>query len=201
MGKISWYVNRLRAMNAKEIWWRLDQKRIQKKEKQDFGKRKISVCQNPFYPQTSIFSFNEDKLGINFKNPKFHLNTAIHLLGQFDYEDYKTKWHGGFQTEKEWPLIFSYDLNYKQRDDIGDARTNWELNRHFQFTLLAKAYFVTADQSYLNELKQLWEDWNRNNPFLYGISWTSVMEVAIRSISWMFMLSFLKKVMLMKRTF
>lgn len=193
MGKINWYVNRLRAMNAKEIWWRLNQKRIQKKEKQDFGKRRISVCQNLFYPQTSNFSFNEDKLGINFNNQKYQLNTTIHLLGLFDYEKYKTKWHSGFQTEKEWPLTFSYNLNYKQRDDIGDARTNWELNRHFQFILLAKSYYVTADKSYLNELKRLWEDWNYNNPFLYGISWTSVMEIAIRSISWMFMLSFLKK--------
>lgn len=84
-------------------------------------------------------------------------------------------------------------MNYKQCDSIGDARTNWELNRHFQFTLLAKAFYITRNENYLNELKDDWENWNKSNPFLHGISWTSVMEVAIRSISWMYTLAFLKK--------
>lgn len=43
------------------------------------------------------------------------------------------------------------------------------------------------------ELQELLEDWIVKNPFLYGISWTSMMEIAIRSISWMFTLAFLKK--------
>ena len=59
----------------------------------------------------------------------------------------KKNWHAGFQTANQWPDEFSYFLDYKQRDDIGDARTNWELNRHFQFALLAKNYFVSHDMS------------------------------------------------------
>lgn len=84
-------------------------------------------------------------------------------------------------------------MNYKQRDDIGDARTNWELNRHFQFALLAKAYFVSGDRQYADSLEELFTDWNEKNSFLHGISWTSAMEVAIRCIQWTIALSFLQK--------
>ena len=142
--------------------------------------------------------FDEDLLGINFGNGIFSNNTSIHLLGGYAYSDFKTKWHAGFQTTNEWPLTFSYNLDYKQRDSIGDARTNWELNRHFQFALLAKAIFVekrkgNSIESLLEDLSSQFYDWNKSNPFLRGISWTSVMEIAIRSISWMFTLAFLKK--------
>ena len=180
-------------MNLSEILWRLEQKNIQKKEKQIFDKQEIPVCQKLFYSILPSIHFDENKLGLNFNNTKFGTQTNIHLLGPFEYKDYKQKWHSGFQTIHEWPKTFSYNLNYKQCDSIGDARTNWELNRHFQFTLLAKAFYITRNENYLNELKDDWENWNKSNPFLHGISWTSVMEVAIRSISWMYTLAFLKK--------
>ena len=135
--------------------------------------------------------FDERRLGLNLSNKVYSLRDDIHLLGGYDYKEYRKRWMAGFQTENEWPLVFSYDLDYKQRDDIGDARTNWELNRHYQFAILAKNYFASHDVKYLQELKTLYQDWNGKNPFLWGISWTSVMEIAIRDISWMYTLAFL----------
>ena len=114
-------------------------------------------------------------------------------MGGYEYNRYKEKWNAGFQTEREWGQNFSNSLSYKQRDEVGDARTNWELNRHFQFALLAKAYYATGERKYAEELERLFLDWNRKNPFLHGISWTSVMEVAIRSIQWTIALAFLRK--------
>ncbi|MDE6368719.1 MAG: heparinase II/III family protein, partial [Muribaculaceae bacterium] len=43
----------------------------------------------------------------------------------------------------------------------------------------------------LHAFRDIFYDWNEKNPFLYGISWTSVMEVAIRAISQMYALAFL----------
>lgn len=180
-------------MNLKEIIWRIDQKLLEYNEMKKYCKQKTSACNTLFYPTLSGLKFNEDRFGINFNNKDYSNNTIIHLLAGYDYIEYKKKWHSGFQTDNEWPLIPSYKLSYKQCDRIGDARTNWELNRHFQFTLLAKAFYTTKDIAYLQELKELWTDWNKSNPFIWGISWTSVMEIAIRSISWMITLSFLKK--------
>ncbi|MCD8291925.1 MAG: heparinase II/III family protein [Prevotella sp.] len=193
MGKLSWYLNRLKAMNAMEICWRLSQKHLQQQERHLFSAQNIPVTKECFYKEISDLHFNENALGINFGNSDFNLCTSIHLLGGYKYEDFKDKWHSGFQTNNEWALTFSYSLDYKQCDSIGDARTNWELNRHFQFALLAKAYYASGDSKYLDELHGFWSDWNEKNPFLHGISWTSVMELAIRSISWMYALAFLKK--------
>lgn len=192
MGKIQWYFNRLLAMSLPEVCWRLQQKCLQRKERKVYGRHETTVIAFLFDKSLQHLKFNPTALGINFDNKAFGTNTSIHLLGGYSYEEYKKRWNAGFQTDNVWSSDFSYSLNYKQRDDIGDARTNWELNRHFQFALLAKAFYVTGDRKYFNELRVIFYDWNEKNPFLHGISWTSVMEVAIRCIQWCVMLAFLK---------
>ena len=178
MNKLKWYINRLRAMNAREVVWRIDQKRIQKSEEKRFGKKKYSVG-SVLYPVYEHLKFDADGIGLNFDNQHFDTNTNIHLLKGPDYE--------------RWPNTFSYSLDYKQRDDLGDARTNWEKNRHFDWALLAKAYYVTKEEKYFLELKDTVNSWMQKNPFLYGISWTSAMEFAIRSINWIIALAFVQK--------
>ncbi len=191
MARIVWLVQRLKAMSIQEIIWRISQKRLQLEEKKRFQGQKMSVVSELFDPELNLLVPHSKKLFLNFENQKYSLNTDIPLLGEYAYKDYKDHWHAGFQTLNEWPQIFSYSLDYKQRDDIGDARTNWELNRHFQFALLAKAYLVSGDRKYLEELQELFSDWNQKNPFLWGISWTSVMEIAIRTNSWCYTYCFL----------
>ena len=178
MGKLQWYMNRLRAMNLREVVWRVDQKRIQKSEAKRFGKKKYCVG-SVLYPVYEHLKFDADGIGLNFDNHRFDINTNIHLLKGIDYE--------------KWPNTFSYELNYKQRDDLGDARTNWEKNRLFDWALLAKAYYVTKEEKYFLELKDTVNSWMQKNPFLYGISWTSAMEFAIRSINWIISLAFVQK--------
>lgn len=192
MGKISWYVNRLKAMSTSEIFWRLDQKRLEFAER-IYGRHYHQVDSDVFDSRLSSLRFDGQMLGLHFGKTGHTCHNTIRLLGGFDYQDYKTKWHSGFQTDNEWERVFSYRLNYKQRDDIGDARTNWELNRHYQFAILAKNYYCTGDEKWAEELTFLFDDWNKENPFLIGISWTSVMEIAIRSLSWCFCLAYLKK--------
>ena len=193
MSKLQWYFNRLRAMNLPEVGWRLQQKHLQGQEKKLFGKRDVAVTAYLFDSRLQSLKFDADHVGLNFRNIAFHLKTDIHIIGGYDYHIYKERWSAGFQTDKEWGTDFSYSLSYKQKDEIGDARTNWELNRHFQFALLAKAYYATGEEIYAKELEGLFLDWNKKNPFLHGISWTSVMEVAIRCIQWTVALAFLRK--------
>lgn len=192
MSKLAWYFNRLRAMNVPEVYWRLQQKRLQQHEASVFEKKPQSVCSIQLDNHSAPSTFNADAIGLNFHNSHHGTCTSIHLPGGYDYDTYKTQWNAGFQTENTWPHTFSYALKYKQCDNIGDARTNWELNRHFQFALMAKAWYVTRSPHYGAELEHLFTDWNSHNAFLHGISWTSVMEVAIRLIQWCVSLSFLK---------
>lgn len=191
MADILWTFRRLKAMNIPEIKWRFSQKWIEKKEKTQFEKQQISVADHIFCKEVMNLSIEPEKLHLNFNHKEFSLNNTIHLLGNYDYRQYKKDWDYGFQTENRWPSTFSYSLNYKQRDDIGDARTNWELNRHFQFPILAKNYVASGNKDFLLELMELFEDWNDKNPFLWGISWTSVMEIAIRCSNWCYTYCFL----------
>lgn len=194
MGKmnIKWYLNRLCAMSVAEVRWRLSQKRWERTERQAFAGKNKQITEKVFYMGKEDLTFHTEKLPLDTLLRAFGDRRGdIRLLGGYSYGKYRKDWHAGFQTANSWPLEFSYDLSYKQCDEIGDARTNWELNRHFQFALLARTYMEERDGAVLRELSELFWDWNEQNPFLMGISWTSVMEVAIRDINWMVMLGFL----------
>lgn len=191
MARLRWYIDRLKAMNLPEVTWRVKQKIVSRGERLRFSRHQ-SVTSHPFWETGKDSDFDHTRLGLNFDNSHTSSHkTDIHLLGDYDYADYMFRWHAGFNTSAEWPLLPSDSLNYKQRDDIGDARLNWELNRHHQLALLAREYYVSRDNNVLNTFRKIFRDWNDNNPFLHGISWTSVMEVALRAISQMYALAFL----------
>lgn len=194
MKDIKWFVNRLRAMKLKEIIWRLVQKQQQKKEQASEYSLHLPVIQIPVTTEISNLHVDIDKLSINWDNMNWTPFTKLDLFGVFNYDEYKSKWNAGFQTDNTWQEEpFSPTINIRQRVDIGDIRTNWELNRHYQFAALAKSYYCTKEQKYLSELIELFSDWNKHNLFLHGVEWTSAMELAIRVNSWVYTLAFLKK--------
>lgn len=194
MKDIKWFANRLRAMNALEVGWRIQQKILQKYEK-----KKIYSLHCPVYDVTLNYKYSNlncsiDRLPINWTNKEYDIFTELNIFGAFSYQEYKTLWNAGFQTKNMWPeKDFSYDIKTSQRIDIGDIRTNWELNRHFQFSALAKNYFITNEKSYLEELEELFASWNKHNLYLHGVQWTSAMEIAIRVNSWIYTYCFLEK--------
>ncbi|MHC1773524.1 MAG: alginate lyase family protein [Flexilinea sp.] len=178
-------------MSLQEVVWRIQQRFLYSKEKKSYFRKKMGICDKLFTTYLKDLSFDPLGVGINITNRRAVITAPPNIFDTYPYETNKTQWQTGFQTDNYWPLTFSYDLNYKQRDDIGDARTNWELNRHYQFSILAKNYYISRDQKWLDELSSLFIDWNCNNPFLFGISWVNPMEIAIRTLSWIMTLSFL----------
>lgn len=178
-------------MSAKELLWRLQQRAITRKERR-LCRDPFSVAERTLTPGDDNLTFDRDALGLfNFSNSITSVSAPLHLPGGFDYDNFRTAWNAGFQTRNEWPVAFHADVEYKQNDETGDARTNWELNRHFQFAQLAKDSFATGDKAHLDTLKRLLDDWCSRSPYLHGISWTSPMEIAIRAISWMTVLAFI----------
>ncbi|WP_051212671.1 alginate lyase family protein [Butyrivibrio fibrisolvens] len=190
---LNWYKKRLAAMQPREIPWRISQTLRYKSESVRF-KKQCKVTDKLFNRKYSRLQAEPKRLGLNLRNEFYTLGTSIPLLGDFKYEDYKKDWFQGFGGEgtSPWPMIPSSKLNYRERNDIGDARMNWELNKHFQFAMLAKDYYASLDPTYLNELVELFNDWNDKNPFLWGISWVSAIEIAERCMNWCYMYSFLE---------
>lgn len=87
--------------------------------------------------------------------------------------------HGIHAAKKPW-----YRVKYLEFSEVGDSKVTWELNRHQHLVTLAKAYRLTSHPKYAEELFRQWHHWHAENPYPLGINWASSLEVAFRSISW-----------------
>ena len=88
--------------------------------------------------------------------------------------------HGKRAPRKPW-----FKLKYLNFDEVGDSKVTWELNRHQHFVTLAKAFRLTGDAKFASELFGQWHHWHLENPYPVGINWASSLEVAFRSLSWL----------------
>jgi uncharacterized heparinase superfamily protein len=88
--------------------------------------------------------------------------------------------HGKVAPRRPW-----YKIHYLDFAEVGDSKIIWELNRHQHLVTLAVAYRLTDDPKFSQELLNQWFDWQRANPYPIGINWSSSLEVAFRSMSWL----------------
>ncbi len=108
------------------------------------------------------------------------------LLGFHDLDfGPRINWHFDPVNRRQSPRTFSYRIPYLDLEKAGDSKIIWELNRHQHFVTLGKAYQLTGDEKFPEEFVSQFYDWQEQNPFLVGINWTSSLEVAFRSLSWL----------------
>jgi hypothetical protein len=124
------------------------------------------------------------------------------LLGydDLDYGD-TIDWHLDLVHDKTAPRKPFYRVRYLGFNEVGDSKVTWELNRHQHFVTLAKAYRLTADERFANELLAQWQSWHAQNPYPIGINWASSLEVGFRTLSWIWMYAFLEGTMLLTPQF
>lgn len=67
----------------------------------------------------------------------------------------------------------------------GDHKVIWEINRHQHWLALGRAAWLTGDTRYAGEVVDQLESWLRQNPPLVGVNWASMLELAFRSLSWL----------------
>src|SRR5215470_448519 len=70
----------------------------------------------------------------------------------------------------------------------GDPKVVWELNRHAHFVTLGQAYWLTSDDRFAAAFVDQASAWIDANPAGLGINWASSLEVAFRSIAWLWAL-------------
>jgi len=114
------------------------------------------------------------------------LQHRFDLLG---YENLNHKveidWHCDPVHRKSAPRIAWFKVPYLDFEQVGDHKITWELNRHQYFVTLAKAYRFTEHPRYAEELFRQWYHWREQNPYPIGINWASSLEVAFRTLSWL----------------
>ena len=72
----------------------------------------------------------------------------------------------------------------------GDHKIIWELNRHQHWLSLGRAYWLTGDRRYRARVVEELGSWLNANPPLMGVNWASMLELAFRSLSWIWALHF-----------
>jgi hypothetical protein len=108
------------------------------------------------------------------------------LLGYTDLEyGNPIDWHLDLVHGKRAPKKLFYRVPYLDFREVGDSKVTWELNRHQHFVILAKAYRLTGDVRYVDEILRQWRHWWEENPYPVGINWASSLEVGFRSLSWL----------------
>ncbi len=71
----------------------------------------------------------------------------------------------------------------------GDHKIIWELNRHQHWLTLGRAFWLTGDAKYRGRCVRELRDWLDVNPPRVGINWASMLELALRSLSWVWALA------------
>jgi len=100
-------------------------------------------------------------------------------------------WHLDPVHRKRAPMDPWFKIPFLDFAVVGDHKVTWELNRHQHLMTLAKAALLSGDEKYLRELMAQWRSWITTNPYPLGINWGSSLEVAFRSLSWIWVDQFL----------
>ncbi|HEV3467917.1 MAG TPA: alginate lyase family protein [Pyrinomonadaceae bacterium] len=88
---------------------------------------------------------------------------------------------------RHWSRIGELDA-----DLTGDKKIIWELNRHQHFFTLGRAYWHTGDERHARTFAAHLASWMGQHPPKRGVNWMSSLEVAFRSVSWLWALHLFK---------
>ncbi|HEY2908069.1 MAG TPA: alginate lyase family protein [Vicinamibacterales bacterium] len=115
------------------------------------------------------------------------------VRGEYDLLGYRALRFDGWQHDPvhhaEAPSAFWASVEFLDPRH-GDHKIIWELNRHQQFLALGQAFWLTGDSTYRNRFIEELTSWLGANPPLMGINWASMLELAFRSLSWLWGLEF-----------
>ena len=181
-------------------------------KKSQFGTRQITaeiLFQN-FY-ESSLISFfpsfaERDKTLELFrrhfeeKSADYFIEKANQLIeGRFDLMGYKNlhfgaavDWHFEPVSGKRSPIKHWKQFDELDAEETGDKKIIWELNRHQHFFTLGVAYWLTGDESYAATFVRHLDGWMHQNQPGMGINWSSSLENAFRSISWIWAFNFFR---------
>ena len=124
-----------------------------------------------------------------------HISEGIFSLLGFDdlrFGGRVPDWHFDPVSGKRSPLLHWTRISELSSEVTGDKKIIWELNRHQYFATLGQAYWLSNDEKYAVTFVEHIESWMDKNPPKKGVNWLSSLEIAFRSISWIWAFYFFK---------
>jgi hypothetical protein len=103
------------------------------------------------------------------------------------------RWHVDPVSGKTWPSdIYCFDIPYRRADSYGDIKYVWELNRLQYLQAVAALAIVDRDRDLARLCAREIESWMDANPPFLGVNWSSGIEIALRIMSILIVLSLLE---------
>jgi len=98
-------------------------------------------------------------------------------------------WHQDPRSEYRWERGFYADLRLDGLPDGVDVKYVWELGRQQYVVELARGWWLESDDRFARGARDIVLNWISENPLYEGIHWSSALEVAMRAMSWIWMLA------------
>jgi hypothetical protein len=116
------------------------------------------------------------------------------LDGRYDLLGYRGlrfngDWHYDAAHDRQAPIAFHSRVPFLD-PACGDHKVIWEINRHQHWLAYGRAHWLTNDERYRDAFVAELRSWLVANPPLIGINWSSMLELGLRSISWLWALHF-----------
>ena len=88
-------------------------------------------------------------------------------------------------TNRTWPTAtYWWNIDIRTEARLGDVKWTWELGRHRDLVVLARAIHLDPGDQWEHELNQRLRWWFEATPAEVGIHWYSNLEIALRIIAW-----------------
>jgi hypothetical protein len=184
--RLTWMVNRLRCMSAAELGYRIRQAAATRAARSLLARaappplpaaRSFGVRGAPELAPAEVSALLADAEHILaghvllFAGRRFDVGAA-------------PAWNRDPDTGVAGPAVYAADIDISDRQQVGDIRHVWELNRHLHLVRLGQAWALSGEVRWLRALAQQLRSWLDQCPALTGPNWTSSLELGIRLVNW-----------------
>lgn len=199
---IAWYVNRLRSMSLVEIVHRLDEQR--KRAVSRFARQGWASFRNPGPAPTlpgvaaACRANMDDAMRAALAERAARILSGRYALHGVEWPARapsdlfpQSVWRLDPVCGDGWPgpETYCFDVGYRRDAQRGDVKYVWDFNRLQFLTTLAMQASSTRDALALAAIETAISSWREANPPFRGVNWNSCIELAIRSISLLFVAS------------
>lgn len=192
LDKITWYWNRLRNMPAPEVTHRIAEAVRYRTYKiasrrglphhelnRWFTDRALEMLQLPAFRTRGAVVFQSDVR-------KQICSGVVPVLGATWKR--ASGWSADPRTNYVWPDISAHKISYRQSSGA-DPKGSWEVNRLLYLLVFSSPLTEADDDDSAKVVDSILADWLKQSRPGVGIAWTSGIEVALRSISLLLLLS------------
>jgi hypothetical protein len=87
-----------------------------------------------------------------------------------------------------WPPGYAPRIAYANLEQASDVKVPWEISRAQWLLPAGQAYLLTGDERYAEAARDVLDEWIAANPYAGTVNWSVTMEVALRILSWSWLL-------------